>query len=296
MSSAVRFRWSNGALDSVKGNDPAESDPATSLVDAADSWFVTDGRAFALELHRERFIGAALARGAELAGLSSTTLEAFWEAVVESVPATGDWFPRVALLSQGGTATLEYLERPAPPTSASLGVMTHHGADPRRSPRIKGPDLAALALVRDAARRDGAEEAVILTDDGYIVEGATTSIVWWRGNILCAPPESPAVTDDQAARGFARIDSVTERSLFGLASVLGVEIHREPTTPTELDGAEVWALNALHGIRIVTQWRTGHSRVGQDATGPALAELPGRLALWRHRRDALLKPMVGRAA
>jgi hypothetical protein len=43
----------------------------------------------------------------------------------------------------------------------------------------------------------------------------------------------------------------------------------------------VWALNALHGIRIVTGW----------VDGPATAELPGRLDVWRARLDALRKPL-----
>ena len=51
--------------------------------------------------------------------------------------------------------------------------------------------------------------------------------------------------------------------------------------PEELDGLEVWALNALHGIRIVTSW----------IDGPATAEEPGRLATWQARLDALRKPL-----
>ena len=47
------------------------------------------------------------------------------------------------------------------------------------------------------------------------------------------------------------------------------------------DGTELWALSALHGIRIVTAW----------VDGPSLAEKPGRLAQWRTRLDALRKPV-----
>jgi len=52
-------------------------------------------------------------------------------------------------------------------------------------------------------------------------------------------------------------------------------------TPDELDGLEIWALNALQGIRIVTEW----------IDGPSTAEQPGRLALWRARLDRLRKPL-----
>src|SRR5690606_32146221 len=106
--------------------------------------------------------------------------------------------------------------------------------------------------------------------------------VWWRGDILFGPPEGPDWEE------FDRVDSVTARSVFGLAAALGVETHREPATPAELDGTEVWALNALHGIRIVTNWVDGE---GAAASGPQLAELPGRLSLWRSRREALRKPI-----
>ena len=76
---------------------------------------------------------------------------------------------------------------------------------------------------------------------------------------------------------------MTARSLFALAAALGTETHREAVTPAELDGTEVWAVNALHGIRIATGW----------VDGPSLAAEPGRLALWRARRDALRKRLEG---
>ncbi|BDZ50944.1 hypothetical protein GCM10025867_31850 [Frondihabitans sucicola] len=66
-----------------------------------------------------------------------------------------------------------------------------------------------------------------------------------------------------------------------LATALGVEILRDVTAPDGLDGLEVWALNSLHGARIATSW----------AEGPALAEQPGRLRLWRTRLDALRRPV-----
>ena len=77
------------------------------------------------------------------------------------------------------------------------------------------------------------------------------------------------------------MDGVTERALVTAATALGVEVVREHVTPAELDGTEVWALNALHGIRIVTRW----------VDGPAMAELPGHYSLWRRRLGALRRPL-----
>ncbi|MDQ1606009.1 MAG: hypothetical protein QOJ18_376, partial [Microbacteriaceae bacterium] len=43
----------------------------------------------------------------------------------------------------------------------------------------------------------------------------------------------------------------------------------------------IWAVNALHGIRIVTAW----------VDGPQTAEEPGRLTKWRTLLDRLRKPL-----
>lgn len=272
MSSAALYRWSGDALSAIDYCDPQEY-----TIEAADSLLVTEGSAFALGLHRDRFLAAATLRGSGLDGFAGLDLEAFWDAAFASIPGAGQWFPRVELQSKNGAAHLLYRHRPAPELTRSVTLVTHHGPDPRRSPAIKGPDLPALLHLRTRAQEQGADDAVILNPDGYVLDGATSAIVWWRGEILCAPPEAP---------GFERVDSVTARSLFGLATALGVETYREAATPAELDGTEVWALGALHGIRIVTNW----------LGGPAPAELPGRLGLWRERREALRKPIGGGAS
>ena len=240
------FRWADGALHRL---DYCELTDAT--LTAADSWLVTDGTALALDLHRTRFLDAAPGG------------EQFWDAAIAAIPTEGDWFPRVEQHSDG---RFLFRQRSAPELRRSLALTTHHGADPRRVPAVKGPDLDAMRRLRTAAQEEGADEAVILSPDGYVVESSQSAIAWWRGSILCTPPAE-----------FARCDSVTARSLLGLAQALGVDLLEEAVTPAELDGTEIWALNALHGPRIVTRW----------IDGPQPAELPGRLTLWRERLGRL---------
>ena len=264
MSLATFYRWHDGTLHPFDYCDLTET-----IVEVADSWLVSDGDAFALELHRTRFLDGVARHGS-----LSLDAQGFWDAAVSAIPRQGDWFPRVELRSRGGAPVLVFRLRPAPQRMRSLTVATHGGEDPRTAPAVKGPDLDAMLRLRTGAQRRGADEAVIVTPLGFVVEGTSTAFVWWRGPVLCAPPAQ-----------FERVESVTAKSVLAMAAALGVELREEAATPAELDGLEVWALNALHGIRMVTDW----------IDGPGLAEEPGRLQIWRSRLDALRQPLEGRA-
>ncbi|HEY2642806.1 MAG TPA: aminotransferase class IV [Galbitalea sp.] len=260
MSTESIYRWQGRELVALDYCDMTDT-----VLDVADSWLVDDGTALAFALHRERFLSSMDTEVRE-----SSAADAFWEAAVALIPREGTWFPRVELQRRGDGRLLVFRQRSAPTRTNNLVETTWRGLDPRTVPRVKGPDLEAMTRVRTAAQAEGASEAIILNDDGFVVEDAHSGLLWWRGDILCGPPTE-----------FPRVDSVTVRSLLALASALGVETYEEAVTPAELDGTELWSLNALHGIRIVTEW------VG----GPGLAQLPGRLAIWRARMDALRRPI-----
>ena len=255
------YRWHEGALQLLDYCDMTQT-----VVEVADSWLTTEGRTLGLGLHRSRFVESiAVAQRAELVA-DGVDVDAFWHAAVALVPSEGDWFPRVELQSRSGALLLVFRLRSAPERTKSVVVATSPEPDVRTRPSIKGPDLETMLRLRTAVQPQGAGEAVILTDDGFVVEGAYSALLWWRGSILCTPPAE-----------FERVDSITAKSILTLATALGVETFEEAVTPTELDGVELWALSALHGARIVTRW----------VDGPELAELPGRLGTWRTRLEAL---------
>jgi branched-subunit amino acid aminotransferase/4-amino-4-deoxychorismate lyase len=259
MSVESIYRWYGGELLALDYCDMTDT-----AIEVADSWFVTDGTVLALGLHRERFLGSMAPDDR-----SATTADEFWDAALALIPRRGDWFPRVELQRRGEALLLVFRLRSSPERRNNLIEATWLDGDPRTVPRIKGPDLETMTRVRTAVQARGAAEAIILTRDGYVVEDAHSGLLWWRGDILCGPPAI-----------FERVDSVTVRSVLTLAAALGVETYEEAVTPGEIADTELWSLNALHGIRIVTGW----------IDGPALAQLPGRLALWRARMDALRKP------
>lgn len=258
-ASAV-YRWEHGTLELLDYCNTTEM-----TLEVADSWLVTEGSTLALELHRSRFLSSAAARGFDPA-----VAETVWAAALAIIPRVGDWFPRIEVLSRNGAPQFLFRLRSAPARSRSIVLATAAGEDPRTVPTIKGPDLAALLRLRVEVQQRGADDAVLLSPLGFVVEGAHNALLWWRGEILCAP-----------ALEFERIDSVTAKSILTLATVLGTDIYYEAVTPAELDGVELWAVNSLHGIRIVTSW------IG----GPSTAEKPGRLTKWRTLLENLRQPL-----
>ncbi|MBF4578493.1 aminotransferase class IV [Frigoribacterium sp. VKM Ac-2530] len=282
MSPGETLLWRGGELASSPAESTAPMAPTASRADrptasppdvlVADSWLVLDGAVRALDVHRDRFTSSVAATGLVA---DDDDVEAFWGAVVDRLPRDGAWFPRVELVrdSAAGAPELRARLRTAPDRTRSVRVATA-ARDPRTSPLVKGPDLAALGDVRSEAASRGAEEAVILSPEGHVVEGAWSSLVWWRGDSLCTP------ADD-----LPRLPGVTSRTVLTLAAVLGVDVLHDRSTPAELDGAEIWSLSALHGVRIVSGW----------VDGPSPAEQPGRLATWQARLDALRRPLPARS-
>jgi branched-subunit amino acid aminotransferase/4-amino-4-deoxychorismate lyase len=254
------YRWRDGELQALDYCDMTDT-----TVEVADSWLVADGSVLGIGLHRARFLDSMSADDRR-----ATNAETFWDAALALIPSAGEWFPRVELQSRTSSLFLVFRLRSAPARQNNLVVATWLDGDPRTVPGIKGPDLATMTRVRTSVQAHGASEAVILNRDGYVVEDSHSGLLWWRGEILCGPPAE-----------FDRVDSVTVRGVLTLATALGVETYEEAVTPGELADTELWSLNALHGIRIVTNW----------IDGPPLAQLPGRLSLWRARMDALRKPI-----
>lgn len=258
-ATATLYDWAGGAL--VMRDDCKVVE--TELL-AADSFLVASARALALPLHRERFAETAALQGFR----DRASLDAFWEAGIALLPDDGRWFPRFELVRAREALRLRFRLRTAPPLGTDLVVATA-ATDPRQAPHLKGPDIDRLNALRQRAQRDGAQEAVLL-DEGRVCDGTTTALLWWRGETLCAPPFE-----------LARVDSVSARTVRGIAAALRIPVEEEAVRPSELEGVTLWAVNALHGIRDVTVW----------VDGPALGHDPARTAAWRARFSALARPL-----
>ena len=266
MSVATIHRWRGRSFDPVD-----ECNVGEVVLHAADSWRVEDGLMLAHDLHRARFTQAVL-QAAITPPLPPEELDAFWDAAMTMIARAGAGFPRVELRSVRGAPELRLLLREAPPRQRSIRLATHLERDPRTQPTVKGPDLDSMMRLRGVAGNRGVDELVIVSPNGYVVEGTSSALCWWVGDLLAFP-----------AADLPRVDSVTARAVRALATATAVEIIDEHRTPAELDGYEIWAVNALHGIRVVTEW----------ADGPHPAELPGRAQSWRDRLARLRGPLPG---
>ncbi|MFE4608402.1 aminotransferase class IV [Streptomyces niveus] len=210
----------------------------TGTVLVIDSWLVDEGRVRGLDRHAERFRSAC----DRLPEPGADWTDLFVRAVAESLPARGRWFPRVELVDTGSGTRLRMWPRPAPPRTATVRLWTAAGPDRRRLPAVKGADLDHLAALRADATTAGADEALLVSTEGHVVEGASTSIVWWRGDTLCGPPPGPGL-----------LPGITRSLLGELARTAGHQVVTEQATAADLAGLPVWTLNALHGIRPVTE-------------------------------------------
>lgn len=178
----------------------------------------------------------------------------------------GEGWPRLELLRDGasGEHRLGLRLRPLPGLGDAIELRSAR-AVALVHPERKGPNLGALAELNSEL---GAE-ALLLDWQGCAIEGATTSLVWWRDDRLQRTP------------GGGRVPSVTESLLANIAKGRGIAIDRTSVTPAELAVDEVWAVNALHGIRRVTSL-DGASMPSPDAA---------RLRWFREALDETWEPV-----
>jgi branched-subunit amino acid aminotransferase/4-amino-4-deoxychorismate lyase len=182
------------------------------------------------------------------------------------LPGFGRWFPRFDLRTAGELAVQL---RPAPPIGGRVRVVVHDGPDPRTAPRVKGPDLELLGKLKEAAAHR-ADEILLVDTDGTVLEAAYSAIAWWEADVLCFPPADRPI-----------LPSVTAALLRRIAAGQGFEVAERARTAADLRSAEVWLVNALHGIRPIHAW--------DDS---AIDPLPNsQSTTWQNRLTDLARPL-----
>ncbi|NBS61364.1 MAG: hypothetical protein EBT26_04895, partial [Microbacteriaceae bacterium] len=160
----------------------------------------------------------------------------------QQIPRTGRLFPRLELRGEQAPI-LSLIVREAPAQLGPATLWTYPDPDPRLDLTVKGPELALGTELRAQAQEIGADEAILLTKDGEISEGALSSLVWWRGDLLCAPGNE-----------IPWLESVTRTEIFTIATSMNIKTRYEHVTPEDLVELELWLLSSLQGIRPVVNW------------------------------------------
>lgn len=249
----IRYRWNGAELVDVTGA------PLITLY-VADSFLLREGHVAGYRQHLERF-----SRSAHTQGLVRP-LDTFLDAVTAALPRTGTYFPRIDLTERG---ELELWLRPAPELQEQL-IVTTAAHDPRTEPALKGPDIPALTLLREHAQVVGADEAIIVDFQGRVIDGSTTCLMWFEGDTAVIPPAEAL-----------RVESITVALVSEFLSTTGTPLQEKWATPQDIASTELYALNALHGIRAVTQWKNG----------PEVVVNPTRLAALRAGYESTFRPI-----
>ncbi len=243
-------------------------DAPETILRVADSWLVNDGQTRALHLHRQRFLSGALS----LTNLHERDIVPFWNAAMTRIPATGLWFPRIELAGSARNPVFQFRIRKAPALQRTIRLHDAPIADFRKIPRHKGPDLAQCIAIRRDILSTGAEEALITTRQGFILEGLTTTILWWENGTLCRVPPSCRL-----------LPGITCQLILRIAEQHGIPVACRMRKPHELNHLEVWAVNALHGIRRIIDWE--HA--------PFHPEAHSDIAYWREALENFREPVTG---
>ncbi|MEY2945470.1 MAG: hypothetical protein RL243_212 [Actinomycetota bacterium] len=246
MQESEFYRFSAGELM------PCRDSVSEIRLAAADSFLVDSGRVRSFEAHCERFAQWVIVTSPQLA----EALPTYFKLAKALIPITGRWFPRfelhLASPADGPDVDSLYLRlRTAPEQLGDAVLWTLDEVDPRLNPTVKGPDLSLCMQLRRKAQLHGADEAVLLDANGYLSEGALSSLVWWNGDVLCAPNEQTHW-----------LRSITRDEVFGIAQAIGYQTRLEHVRPADLVGAEIWVLSSLQGIRAVSSWKNLGSPVG----------------------------------
>jgi 4-amino-4-deoxychorismate lyase len=103
----------------------------------------------------------------------------------------------------------------------------------------KSLSYATNFAARRWAARQGADDLLWLTTEGYALEAPTASLVWLDGDTLCTVPAGQAGT----------LPGTTAAHLLSIAPSLGLRAEERMVAIEELAGADaIWLASALRGL------------------------------------------------
>lgn len=245
------------------------------------------GQAFALADHLRRLAASAdalhiampcspedLARETREA-IRAAALRSTEEAVVRIAVTRGPHRAGLDLPARSTPTRVIYADPFSPPDEgiyvrgvAVKAVRAHRAAD--FVPHAKVMSYVGAMLAREAARREGAYEALLLSDDGRILEGATSSFFLVVDGALVTPPDGDILA------------GVTAAHVMECAKDLGISVIRRAVHAADVRAAgEAFLTSTLR--EVVPVVRVDGVGVGDGRVGALARAL---LAAFRARASA----------
>jgi len=198
---------------------------------------IEGGRPRHLEAHLDRLLAGATAMGLEVPWLTAIQSELVAWLAMEA-PRTD---AALRLLLHPETARLSARLEPLPtiPRPYRLKVLPHPLQARRQEATIVHKGLAGpwSQTALSAARETGAEDALLIWDDGTLAETAIAAVALEWGQCLVVPPPQ------------GRVASLAERlDLPDWARSRGLRIEVASLSLPEVREGRLWCLNALRGI------------------------------------------------
>jgi len=196
---------------------------------------VRDGGVPLLQRHMERFASGCAAIG--------LPVPADVRDRVSDVLAVGTGDKGLRLEWDGAELQLTFREIPsrAPMDVATVSV-------PHQGYRVKTTDREVFDRARAEARGRGADEALLLTSDGFVAEGTLFAVAWFEGDTLRAPSLDlgilPSIGRARTIEVAASLGMPVEEGAFGIEDLYG----RPALAVTAMRG--VFSLRSLDGRRV----------------------------------------------
>lgn len=232
-----------------------------------DTVRIYGGAPFRLATHIAR-----LREGCEALGLPAPDAGVLEPAVAEYLAACGATDARLRLVvtlgPPGGPPTTALIAQPAlkPDTPAACVL-----APPRLTLEGMGARklLARIEyrVARDAAEAEGADEALLTTPTGHILEGTRSNVFVVAGGALHTPPADGAI-----------LVGVTRGVVLELAAAEGIDVHEAPVTRALVEGAqEMFLTGSVAELRPVSEVRGVFQPEG-SIPGPVTTRLQAAFA------------------
>lgn len=120
---------------------------------------------------------------------------------------------------------------PAEPLRVALTTVPHLRYE------VKSTERQAFDRAVAAARASGADEALLLTRDGYLAEGSLTTLFFWSDELLCTPDLSLGI-----------LPGIGRARVLKLAREMDIPVASGRFVPAALEGASIFLTNAARGV------------------------------------------------